>query len=238
MRAALRLSSRRYSPRAGALLVIAPHADDETLGCGGLIASQTAEGRPIAVAYLTDSAGSPPVAGAAETRRLEALAALATLGAGAGRIHFLGLPDGSLDRLSAETARSAVDRLAGLMKEIRPAEVFAPYRHGGSTEQTAALDLTVAAVAASGGGCLMEYPVWAWWNPLRLRFRLGLRGRNFRLPLGAWRELKVRALACHRSQVAPVPPSRDPALPPSLALACCGPSEFFFASRIPAGQVP
>src|SRR5580704_16937481 len=40
------------------LLVLAPHPDDESLGCGGLIADCQARGQPVYVLILTDGAGS------------------------------------------------------------------------------------------------------------------------------------------------------------------------------------
>jgi LmbE family N-acetylglucosaminyl deacetylase len=239
--ALLRASSRPYISPAGGALIVAPHADDETLGCGGFIAAQSAADRQVDVVFLTDSAGSHPGhprlsrAALAEMRRSEACAALAVLGVGLERTHFLDLPDGGLDRLAPEAIRLATDRLEQLMRRLRPAEVFAPYLLGGSTEHAAANRLASCALAASGGGLLMEYPIWAWWNPFRLRSRFGRRSSNFQLRLGPWLAVKLAALACHRSQVAPIPPAHEPALPVSLARACCGPREFFFASRIPAG---
>jgi LmbE family N-acetylglucosaminyl deacetylase len=236
-RVGLRLSSRPYAAPPGGLLVVAPHADDETLGCGGLIAAQVRAGRSVTVVYLTDSAGSPPgVPALARQRRAEAESALAVLGVEPARTAWLDLPDGTLDRLPPEARRQAVGRLAALIRELGPGEVLAPYRAGGSTEHTAAWALTRDALAAGGGGRLLEYPVWAWWNPFRLRDRLGARAGNLRLELGPDRALKRRALACHRSQVVPTPPSREPSLPLSLARACVGSQEFFFASHIHAGQ--
>jgi LmbE family N-acetylglucosaminyl deacetylase len=238
-RLGLRLSSRPYAASPGSLLVVAPHADDETLGCGGLIAAQARTGRRVTVVYLTDSAGSPPgLPAVARQRRAEAEAALSLLGVDVGRTAWLDLPDGTLDRLPAEVRRQAVGQMARLIGEHRPGEVVAPYRAGGSTEHTAACALTREALAAAGGGRLLEYPVWAWWNPFRLRRRLGNRVGNLCLALGSDRALKRRALACHRSQVVATPPARDPALPAVLARACCGSREFFFASQIPARQTP
>src|SRR5262245_24685447 len=40
------------------VLVLAPHPDDESLGCGGLIAACQAQGHPVHVLVLTDGAGS------------------------------------------------------------------------------------------------------------------------------------------------------------------------------------
>jgi LmbE family N-acetylglucosaminyl deacetylase len=243
MRLGLRFFSRPYAPALGGLLVVAPHADDETLGCGGLIAAQASAGRAVGVVFLTDSAGSHPghptvsPRALAEQRRAEARAALAVLGLRPEHAHYFDLPDGTLDRLQPAVQREAQERLTQLIRDLRPAEILVPFRGGGSTEHTAAWNLTRAALAAAGGGQLLEYPIWAWSNPLRLRRRLGARSGNIRFRLGPWRAVKERALACHRSQVLPVPPAREPALPVSLARACCGPREFFFASHVPAEQI-
>jgi LmbE family N-acetylglucosaminyl deacetylase len=242
IRLGLRFSSRPYKPAQGGMLVVAPHADDETLGCGGLVAAQASAGRAVAVVFLTDSAGSHPGHPAlspralAEKRRGEARAALAVLGVRADQAHYFNLPDGTLDRLPPAELRAARERLIQLIRDLRPAEIFTPFRGGGSTEHTAAWELTQSALAGAGGGTLLEYPIWAWWNPLRLRGRLGPREGNLSFRLGPWRAVKRRALACHRSQVLPLPPSPDPALPMSLARACCGPREFFFATHVPAAQ--
>ncbi|MEM6454952.1 MAG: PIG-L family deacetylase [Acidobacteriota bacterium] len=95
------------------LLVVAPHADDEVLGCGGLIAQRAAAGAAIRVLVLSDGAGGaegPPdddtnaadageqAARYAAARRAELPRALAALGvddAAAACIH-LDLPDGAL----------------------------------------------------------------------------------------------------------------------------------------------
>ncbi len=44
----------------GTCLILAPHPDDESLGCGGLIAACVAAGRSPLVVILTDGAGSHP----------------------------------------------------------------------------------------------------------------------------------------------------------------------------------
>lgn len=80
------------------VLVIAPHYDDETLGCGGLLIQLAASGAVIDMLYLSDSAGGAETAGGsaeyARTRKEESRRAGAILGVGA--YHELGLPDGRL----------------------------------------------------------------------------------------------------------------------------------------------
>src|SRR3984893_10953906 len=44
----------------GGIVVVAPHPDDETLGCGGLIALASQLGRNIQVVVISDGVGSHP----------------------------------------------------------------------------------------------------------------------------------------------------------------------------------
>ncbi len=99
---------------AARVLVIAPHFDDEVLGCGGLLASLAAAGAAVHVLYLTDSAGGveglPAGVDRASyraTRRGEADRAAAILGLSG--IQCLDLPDGGLiDFL--DDAAAAIDQ--------------------------------------------------------------------------------------------------------------------------------
>ena len=232
LQAALRSRSRPYLLPGGPVLVVAPHADDETLGCGGLMTALNGQGTPVHVAFVSDSAGSPegnPAPGQAAQRRAEAFAALATLGVTPDRTTFLDAADGRLDRLPpAETARVRA-ALGELVQRHRIADVFMPYRGGGSSEHDAVAGHTRAAVAGGGSLCrVWEYPVWAWWDPRRLAGQLARPQENFLFPLGALRARKRAALACHASQCVPQPPRREPALPPVLATLCTGPTEFYF----------
>ena len=96
------------------LLVVAPHPDDEVIGCGGLIARTLEAGGRVAVCIMSDGAashpGSPtfPPDRLARTRRAESLAALGHLGVGADSVHFLDLPDGESQRWPAPAELDAL----------------------------------------------------------------------------------------------------------------------------------
>ncbi len=84
-----------YEPallRGERLLVLAPHPDDEVIGCGGLVALHLRERRAVRVVVATDGAQ----AGAADVRQQESRRALDVLGDGA-ELAFLGFPDRGLD---------------------------------------------------------------------------------------------------------------------------------------------
>jgi LmbE family N-acetylglucosaminyl deacetylase len=85
--------------RAASVLVLAPHHDDEVLGCGGLVAQLAAAGAAVRVLYLTDGGGGAEAVADRDAyrarRREESERAGEILGlAGSDR---LDLPDGALD---------------------------------------------------------------------------------------------------------------------------------------------
>ncbi len=103
---------------AKSALVVAPHFDDEVLGCGGLVARLAAAGAEVRVLFLSDggaeATGHEERAALSERRRREAAAAAAVLGlAGSAE---LGLPDGRLTRHLDAIAEA----LRGELLEHRP----------------------------------------------------------------------------------------------------------------------
>src|SRR3954452_2748432 len=99
-------------------LVIAPHPDDAELGVGGTIPLLQAQGASVGVLDLTD--GEPTPFGSPEIRRQETEAATAVLGlAWRGN---LGLTNRRL-----EASLEARVRLAGVLRQLRPRYLFAPY---------------------------------------------------------------------------------------------------------------
>ncbi|HEX8252723.1 MAG TPA: PIG-L family deacetylase [Thermoanaerobaculia bacterium] len=82
-----------YEPallRGERLLVLAPHPDDEVIGCGGLVAQHLRERRAVRIVIATDGAE----AGSAEMREEESRRGVARLGGA--EVHFLRFPDRGL----------------------------------------------------------------------------------------------------------------------------------------------
>lgn len=81
------------------IVVVAPHPDDETLGCGGLIALAHDAGRAIRIIVVSDGCGSHPNSRSHPPNRLrdlrecETRAAVAALGLDEAALAFLRLPD-------------------------------------------------------------------------------------------------------------------------------------------------
>ena len=149
---------------SGPLLVIAPHADDETLGCGATILRARRSGRRVVVVIVSD--GSQSVRSAtitprelADLRIAEATAAVAALGVGREEIVFLGFPDTQL----TENQQAVADVLRRHIDELRPAEIYAPYGIDGHRDHRAVAAALTSLIDAGAVGCpVYEYPLWFW----------------------------------------------------------------------------
>jgi len=237
----LRSGSQPFELREETAVVIAPHQDDESLGCGGVIARKRNEGVPVHVIFITDGSASHPghprvsATELAAVRRGEAMRALACLGVERTAVHFLEEPDGTLNAITPERRAALVSRLAGLLASLGPAEIFLPCRPDGSSEHDATFGFVIEATLRSGiRPDVWEYPVWSWWNP-GLLLRRWLKSRDCRrLPLEDYHQGKRQAINCYASQIQPLAPDPQPALPPELVAFFHQDTEYFFRYELPA----
>jgi LmbE family N-acetylglucosaminyl deacetylase/GT2 family glycosyltransferase len=101
------------------LLVLAPHPDDEVIGCGGVVARHLRDGRRVQVVVATD--GAEAGAGDREAESREGLAVLGERGAEA-ELTFLRFADRHL----AENVEALRDRLVAIIRESRPDLILVP----------------------------------------------------------------------------------------------------------------
>ena len=151
------------------VVILAPHPDDETLGCGGLIAAASAAGHPPIVLILTDGTGSHPNSCSYPPARLQAVReqeardAVAILGLAAEHISFLGLRD-----TAAPMGGAAFDRALGEILSTAAATgattILAPWEHDPHCDHLAAHRLAAAAAQVQDIRHL-AYPVWGWTLP-------------------------------------------------------------------------
>lgn len=195
------------APFSRPAVVVAPHPDDESFGCGGVIAAKRARGAPVHVVFATDGAashGSPSLearAALAARRRREALAALAALGVPAAATTFLDLPDGGAGDAPPEAREAAIERIGEAMERVRAEEVFVTFRRDGHKDHEAAFALARAALQRGGRRVdLYEYPIWL----ERVEPRTYMRARVVHLDARAL-EQKRAAVAAHASQLEILP---------------------------------
>ena len=203
----LRVISRPYVRHAGVAVVFAPHQDDETLGCGALIARKRNDGLPVHVVFITDGCASHPhhprlaPREIVAIRRQEARRALSILGVESTAVHFLNATDGTLEALAGAHRDALVGQIMGVLRRIRPGEIFLPCRRDGSTEHDATFAFVGEAVQQLGlRPQVWQYPVWARWKPALLFRLLAASQGSCRVPAEDFLDIKRRALHCYRSQ--------------------------------------
>ncbi len=227
--------SPRQLTRGGPLLVIAPHPDDETLGCGGLIAACARARIPVHVAILTDGERSHPGSrhwppqrlGAA--RRREATMALQRLGVRATALTFLGLQDGRL-LASAVAREAAIRQLTTLARRLRAKRIIGPWRHDPHPDHVAAAEITRAIADALPHARALYYPIWGRFLPgdVALTDR---RWRPLRIDVSPFLPAKRRALAAHRTQTSRIISDAwiDFSAPRAMQRDMLAPFELYFA---------
>lgn len=115
------------------VIVFAPHPDDETLGCGGIICKKISEGYEVFIFILTDGRhafsevlgiySDPNPEEVKQIRREEVIRAAKILGVPSKNLFFLDFEDGKL----GECEKEAEERIIELLRKNLPIEVYFPF---------------------------------------------------------------------------------------------------------------
>jgi LmbE family N-acetylglucosaminyl deacetylase len=140
-------------------LVIAPHPDDESIGCGGTIALGTAAGDQAVVVFLTSGELGLEELAVDEARAIresEAEAAGAILGLT--DLRFLRYPDWFVSGCSADVAKA----LSQVMEQEAPDRLLVPHPDEWHPDHAAAAAIVFDAVKLVGAETirLLTYEVW------------------------------------------------------------------------------
>lgn len=185
----------RYEPGCAKVIVLAPHMDDEVLGCGGTIARHAHAGSEVQVVFLTDgrrgggAMRSPhgTLPGAQDiiaVRKAEAHRAAQVLGISA--LTFLDAEDA---QLSAD-AHVAL-RLREILLRAKPDIVYLPFFMEAHPDHRAAS--SVLCSATRGTALQFECRGYEVWTPLLA---------NSLVRIDETIETKRRAMECYVSQLA------------------------------------
>lgn len=174
------------------VLVLAPHPDDETFGCGGTIRTLTEGGTAVDVAFVTrgELGGEAPSAMTAQERgelaarrTREAQAACNLLGVR--HVWFLG----GLDSQVAGQPELAA-AIADLLQQTPYRRVFCPWPHDAHADHQATFAWLRQAVGRHGGPA--QYWLYEIWKPLLA---------NTFVPIDGTIDAKLRAIDQYPSQL-------------------------------------
>lgn len=158
-RTAIRVAafSRRGAPLAASefggqrVLVVAPHPDDEAIGCVGAVLLHAAAGSRVRIAIATDGRGSRTLTdpdAMARQRRAEAIAAAQLMRIE--RLECLDLPEGNWQ------PGELTSRLSHLIEEFAPELIYAPSRIDFHPEHLAVAHALARALVASNCAAIMR----------------------------------------------------------------------------------
>jgi len=171
------------------VLVLAPHPDDEAIGCGGTVARHSAQGDRVTVVFLTSgelALKHLPKEGAWEVREGEAERAAEVLGITG--LEFLRQPDWYLSEQVMRTA----SLLRPILERVLPERIYLPHRGEWHPDHQACHPILRAALndARLPEPSLMGYEVW---TPLsEYDLVKDITGTMAR---------KLQAVRCYRSQL-------------------------------------
>ena len=192
----------------GKTLVVAPHPDDESLGCGGAIALLSSHDIPVNVLFISDGTGSHPNSQKypapvlRDLREGEAREALSRLGVSPSCAAFLRLRDGAVpgDGLPGFAGAAALCR--AYLADCGPQTILLPWRRDPHPDHRATSRIVQAALAElTDKPHLLEYPIWAWERAAPEDAPQPHEARAFRLDISRVKAVKRSAVDAHQSQV-------------------------------------
>jgi LmbE family N-acetylglucosaminyl deacetylase len=174
-----------------AVLIVAPHPDDESIGCGGAVCLHRQRGESVAVVFLTSGErgieNSEPER-ARLIREDEARQAMSVLGVA--DFDFLRLPDLGL----AGAGERGAEALRGALQRQRPDVIYLPHPAEAHPDHQATLPLVRAALGPLlQPGWRPELRAYEVWTPLP--------EYDWPEDVSAVMGQKLQAIRCYRSQL-------------------------------------
>lgn len=175
------------------VLVLAPHPDDDSFGCGGTIKKMANSGAKITVAYFCDGGGGIKETRdktqdtnnkeLVETRKKEAKATASILGIS--EQVFFGYKDGELSK-----GKAVLKALADLIKRVKPDIIFVPSFIDNHPDHKAVNDILVNFLEKNES----VFEIWAYevWTPLYA---------NRIVMINDEKEVKEQSMLAHQSQL-------------------------------------
>lgn len=227
--------------KIGDAFVIAPHPDDESLGCGGTIALLCERGYSVHVLFVSDGTMSHPNSPGYPAERLrqvresEALAALQILGVPTKNAIFMRQKDTQVLTPESPGFAESVDFIHNLLLTLKPTSVLVPWRRDPHRDHRASWQLVHAAMKKlTVKPRFLEYLIWLWELGKEQDMPRPNEVEVWQVPIDSVMETRNRAIGAHRSQVSRMIDDDPTAfyLSPELLTHFDAPREFFLEELI------
>lgn len=188
-------------------LILAPHPDDESLGCGGLIKLLSEQGTKVFIAFITDGSHSHPNSRKfpphllASMRMEEAINACAILGIPSSQLIFLYQPDGYLSEIGSDIFSDTAQLITTLINHESIQSLFLPFENDHHADHRATWRIGLKAVEDSViKPQIIEYPVWLWHHGVLNDLPDSKLYDFYKLDIAGVKEVKLRAILAHKTQ--------------------------------------
>ena len=189
----------------GTTIIVAPHADDESIGCGGVISLLRKFGLPVYILLLTDGTLSHPNSKdyppekLRDLREKEIIEAGKILNVSPQNLIFCRYKDRHLPNQNSDNFDEAAKDISKIFDILKPSSIFVPWRRDPHPDHRASYELIKT--ANKNFAKLYEYPIW-----------LEELGENedepkndevmpFRLNISSVLTQKLEAISAHKSQI-------------------------------------
>jgi len=189
----------------GTTLIVAPHADDESLGCGGVISLLRKYGQTVYIVLLSDGTLSHPnskeypAEKLRDLREQELIDAARILGVNEENIIFCRYPDRNVPTTRDERFEHTVENLTKMLHAIKPQSIFVPWRRDPHPDHQAAFQLINSAETLNAK--IYEYPIWLQELGEKEDAPAQQEVMPFRLNISSVLDKKQEAILQHRSQI-------------------------------------
>lgn len=192
------------------ILIIAPHADDEVLGCGATMAKACAKGDEVFVLICTNaSVGAPELFSAELIKQIRSEAVAAHRLIGIKETFFLDFPAPALDQYPRYKMSNEI---SAVVRKIGADTVYIPHRGDCHKDHTIIHECAMVACRPLAN-CTVKH-VYAyetlseteWGEPIAADFFVPVKYNTFTVDEF---QKKLDAMSCFKSQLYPFPASRS-----------------------------
>jgi N-acetylglucosamine malate deacetylase 1 len=171
------------------ILVLSPHPDDESIGCGGTLLRHVKEGDEVQIVFLTSGEKGGRGLSSEEIIRIrEAESRAAAKILGVKHLEFWRLPDGGV-----RATRETTERLRNKLNQFRPDRVYVTHNREMHPDHRGAVRLVRQALKGARCKCPLVWMYEVWTPTQKL---------DVVVDISKFMDKKLRAVRAYRSQCA------------------------------------